>query len=238
MQLALDPKFSEAIRLLEQRRYADAIKLLRPMTEAHPTNGEYWLALGLALAASEQVDPALEALGRAYQANPRPRRAAYHYARLLQYRRRHEQAIPVFKSIDHPDSQALLALTESCEAVGDLRGADQAYRGAMAEAALRPRESAGIQLRYAQFLLRQRNYESAIWQLNQSIRKQPFEGLAWLEKSRALLLLNRLEEAADSLEQALAHGQRTKENLLALSRIYAQLGDKGKSESYRREAEP
>jgi tetratricopeptide (TPR) repeat protein len=238
MQLALDPKFSEAIKLLEQRRYAEAIALLRPMTLAHPTNGEYWLALGLALAASEQFDPALDALGRAFHADPRPPRATYHYARLLQYRNRHQEAIAALKTIDHPDSQALLALTQSLEAVGDPRGADQAYRRAMSEAALRPRESASIQLRYAQFLLRQKSFEAALWQLNQSIRKQPFEGLAWLEKARALVFLNRLEEAADSLEQALAHGQRNKENLLLLSRIYARLGDKGKSESYRREAEP
>ncbi|MFO0282269.1 MAG: hypothetical protein ACK532_10170, partial [Acidobacteriota bacterium] len=87
-----------------------------------------------------------------------------------------------------------------------------------------------------QFHRRRQQWEPSIWQLRQTLRKQPFLGMAWLEQATVLLLLQRREEAADSLEQALAHGQRTRENLLLLSRVYREMGDLDKAESYRKEA--
>ncbi|MCX6614416.1 MAG: tetratricopeptide repeat protein [Acidobacteria bacterium] len=118
------------------------------------------------------------------------------------------------------------------------RQLDQAYRGALAESALRPKNSAEIQLRYSAFLIRQGKIEASLWQLDQVIRKQPFFGIAWREKAGLLMAVGRKEDAADALEQAIAHGERNRENLLLLSRLYAELGNKDKAQSYKNEATP
>lgn len=229
-----DPKFTAATTLLQQQRYSEAIEILTALTAARPTEGEYWFALGIAHAANNQPQQAIEPLSRACQSSPKPPRACYNLGRVHQQLNQHELALAAFGTAE--DSQSHTAKAQSYEALGRKREADIAYRAALAESALRPKNSAAIQLRYSQFLIQSGNPEAALWQLNQAIRKQPFEGLAWLEKTRALLELRRAAEAADALEQAIAHGQRNRENLMLLSRIYESLGDNEKARSYREEA--
>ena len=52
------------------------------------------------------------------------------------------------------------------------------------------------------------------------------------------MAVGRKEDAADALEQAIAHGERNRDNLLLLSRLYNELGNKEKAQSYKNEATP
>jgi Flp pilus assembly protein TadD len=236
----LSPKFTEATRLLQAQKFPEAIALLENLTQEKPAVAEYWFALGIAYAANNNPQAALDPLDRACKASPRPPRACYHYGRILQGFNRHADAVAAFSAAGRnaEDSSLLSAKAESLEQLNNIVEADHAYRAALAESALRPRNSAAIQLRYSQFLIRAGKFEAALWQLEQCIRKQPFEGLAWRTKAIVLIQLDRKAEAADALEQAIAHGQRNRENLSLLSRIYLALGDKEKAESYRLEADP
>lgn len=234
------PKFSEATRLLQEKKYPEAIAILEQLARDKPSEGEYWFALGLAQAANNAIPPALSALEKACAATPRPPRSCYHYGRLLQSIGRHEEAVRAFEAGGRgaDDSVLLSAKAVSYEAMFQYAEADQAFRAALAESALRPANSAEVQFRYASFLIRQDKYEAALWQLSQMLRKQPFAGSAWRLKATVLITLGRNADAADSLEQAIAHGERNRQNLLMLSKLYAQLGEKDKADSYLREADP
>lgn len=232
------PQYGEALRLMQQQRLSEAALILEALTRGQPAVSNYWHALGLLRASQGQAGPALTALEKACLGLSPPRLACAEWGRLLQRLGRHREAIAAFhRSPRHDaDSQTLADRALSLEALGEFRAADHDFRAALAECALRPKQSASLQLLYAQFLMRRQQWEPALWQLRQTLRKQPFLGMAWLEQATVLLFLQRREEAADSLEQALAHGQRTRENLLLLSRVYREMGDLDKAESYRKEA--
>lgn len=236
----LHPKFVEATRLLQQQKFVEAVALLEPLTREKPQIGDYWFALGVAQAASGSLAASLEPLRMACASQPRPPRSCYQYGRMLQMSNRFAESIVAFQSAgkNGEDSSLLTAKAQSYEAMNNLPEADQAYRAALAESALRPKNSADIQYRYSEFLIRQKKFEASLWQLNQVLRKQPFFGQAWREKGRVLLLLDRNADAADAIEQAIAHGERNRENLQLLARIYALLGDTAKAEMYRKEAAP
>ncbi len=235
----LSPKFTEASRLLQQQRFPEAISILDKLTKEKPAVGEYWYALGIAQAASGNITDSLAPLEKACTIPDRVARACYHWGRQFQSMRRHSDAIAAFDKAgkNAEDSLLLTAKAQSYEALDQPYAADQAYRGALAESALRPKNSAEIQLRYSAFLIRQGNIEASLWQLDQVIRKQPFMGIAWREKAGLLIAVGRKEAAADALEQAIAHGERNRDNLLLLSRIYAELGNKEKAKSYKDEAQ-
>lgn len=232
------PKYGEAAKLLQQQRFGEAAALLEGLTAEKPGVGEYWMALGMARAAEGKLEAALGPLEKACRSEARLPRACWQWGRVLQALGRHEEALAAMtrELRGYMDSQMLVGRAMSQEAVGRLRAADADYRAALAESALRPKNSAEVQLRYAQFLMRGKKWEEALWQLRQALRKQPFVGQAWKEKAIVLLRLGRREEAVDALEQALAHGERTKENLLLLSRVYAEMGEREKAEVYEREA--
>ena len=234
----LSPKFTEASRLLQQQRYPEAILILDTLTKEKPAVGEYWYALGIAQAASGNATASLTPLEKACTIPDRVARSCYHWGRQLQSMRRHADAIAAFDKAgkNAEDSVLLTAKALSYEALDQASAADQAYRGALAESALRPRNSAEIQLRYSAFLIRQGKIEASLWQLDQVIKKQPFMGIAWREKAGLLMAVGRREDAVDALEQAIAHGERNRDNLLLLSRLYAELGNKDKAQSYKNEA--
>jgi tetratricopeptide (TPR) repeat protein len=236
----LSPKFSESSRLLQQQRFPEAISILEALTREKPAVGEYWFALGIAQAASGNSTASLAPLEKACTIPDRVARACYHWGRQLQSMRRHADAIVAFDKAgkNAEDSVLLSAKAQSYEALDQPALADQAYRGALAESALRPKNSAEIQLRYSAFLIRQGKIEASLWQLDQVIRKQPFFGVAWREKAGLLMAVGRKEDAADALEQAIAHGERNRDNLLLLSRLYSELGNKEKAQSYKNEATP
>lgn len=230
------PKFQQASRLMQENKFVEAIAILEDLTREKTEVAEYWHALGLAHAANNNSAAALKPLETSCQL----RRGCYTLGRLLQSQNRHADAIAAFQRAPQSEqhSELLVALARSAEITGDLVAADLAHRRALAESALRPANSAEVQVQYSRFLIRQRRFESARWQLDQSLRKKPFNGAAWRDKALVLIELDRKEEAIDALEQAIAHGERTRENLLALSRLYATIGNKEKAEEYLKEASP
>jgi protein O-GlcNAc transferase len=234
------PKFQQASKLMRENKFAEAIALLEELHREKPASTEYNFALGLAHAASDNKMKAMPYLDTACRAKPSTTRACLYYGRLLQTLGRHKEAVEAFETVPQvgQSSDYFTDLALSHERLSNFRAADSAYRAALSESALRPANSAEVQLLYARFLLRQGRWESALWQLNQSLRKKPFNGQTWREKATALIQLDRKEEAADSLEQALTHGERTKENLLLLSKLFQALGHKDKAEEYRKEAQP
>lgn len=234
----LSPKFAEALRLMQEKKYPEVIAIVTPLTKDKPKVGEYWSLLGVAYAASGDLEQAIPNLRIACDAQPRPPRACFQYGRVLHLSNRFEDALKAYGQVakGSEDAQLHSAKAQSYEALGRAKEADQAFRAALAESALRPANSAEVQLRYGLFLYRQGTMESALWQFEQVIRKQPFWGIAWREKARALLQLEREKESAEALEQAIAHGERNRENLLLLSRLYLRLGDTAKAEDYRKEA--
>jgi len=232
------PKFVETTRLLQQQKYTEAILILEELTRAKPTVGEYWFALGVANAANNNIPASLEPFSKACSASLRPSRACYQYGRVLQASGRHADAVLAFDAAgkNAQDSVLLTAKAQSHEALDQMSAADQAYRAALSESALRPANSAEVQLRYGVFLAGQGKFESSRWQLDQVLRKRPFLGPAWREKANVLIALERKEDAIDALEQAISHGERTRENLLLLARLCDELGDKTKAEAYRQDA--
>ena len=80
-----------AMMLLEQGRAAEAIKPLEAVTAGSPT-GANWAALAHAYQQTEQEDKAMEALGRALQAEPSDADLRVRYATVLLKREQFESA--------------------------------------------------------------------------------------------------------------------------------------------------
>ena len=230
------PKFQQASRLLQEQKFSQAIAILDVLVKEHPAVAEYWNALGIAHAANGNTAAALKPL----ETSCDMKRGCFALGRLLQSQGRHAEAIAAFNRAPQFEqhSELLASMARSSELTGDLEAADLAYRRALAESALRPAKSAEIQVQYSRLLIRQCRFEPARWQLDQSLRKKPFNGAAWRDKAYVLIELDRKEQAVDALEQAIAHGERTRENLLALSRLHADLGNREKAEEYLKEATP
>jgi predicted Zn-dependent protease len=236
---ALSPKYAEGLKALREQKYTAAVPIFEALTNTRPEVPDYWLGLGTALASANRLTDSLPALERACNVQPQIPMACLTYGRVLHATRRHAEAIQVLERASRHSESALLYATKAAahEALGQWMEADRAYRAALAENALRPAQSAETQLRYALFLVRRQQAEAALWQFKQVIQKKPHWGAAWLEQARTLASLNRIPEAADSLEQAIAHGERRKDTLLALSELYTALGDRTKADSYRQEAQ-
>ena len=232
------PKFAEALRLVQAKKFSEAIAVLKPLTVERPGVGEYWSLLGVAYAADGDLEMAIPNLKKACEAVPRPARACFQYGRVLHLSNRFDEALKAYEMTPKgaEDSNLYAAKAQSYEALGKVKEADRAFRLALSESALRQVVSAQVQLRYGLFLYRQGGMEAALWQFEQAVRKQPLWGAAWREKGRALLQLDREREAAEALEQAIAHGERNRENLLLLSRLYQRLGDATKAEEFRLDA--
>ncbi len=234
----LSPKFAEALRLVQAKKYSEAVGVLKPLTVERPAVGEYWSLLGVAYAADGDLEMAVPNLKKACEAVPRPTRACFQYGRVLHLTNRFDEALKAYEMTPKgaEDSNLYSAKAQSYEALGKVKDADRAFRLALSESALHQGVSSQVQLRYGLFLYRQGSMEAALWQFEQAIRKQPLWGAAWREKGRALLQLDREREAAEALEQAIAHGERNRENLLLLSRLYFRLGDATKAEEFKLDA--
>jgi tetratricopeptide (TPR) repeat protein len=236
----LSPKFAEGMRLMREQKFTEAVAVLEKLTADRPEVGEYWLGFGSALAASGRLEDSLAPLGKACAATPAVPQACYQLGRVYHHLTRYEEALAAYSRGEKQTESTQLAWgrAQTYEKLGRYVEADAAYREALAAAALRPRQSAEIQLQYAMLLRRAKKLESAMWQFSQILRKQPFWGAAWLEKARTHLAMDEKQEAAEALEQAIAHGERRKPILLALSEIYTALGNTEKANEYRKEAEP
>lgn len=224
---------------MEAGQFAAAIPALEKAARAHPEKPEFVRAYGAAVAASGDLEGALPHLERACRLRPRLALACFQYGRTLYFLNRFDLALQAYEDAQAAqDMGATLysARAQALEALGRSEEADLEYRKALADSALRAAQSADIQLKYGLFLYRRGMVEAALWQYEQAIRKTPHIGVLWREKARALLQLGREGEAAKALEQALAHGERKKENVLLLSRLYERLGEAQKAETLRREA--
>lgn len=184
---------------------------------------------GAALATQGRFAEAAPLLEQACRAPAAPERnlACYQWGRSLFYLKRHEEALAAYALAEQFGvftPLMYLARAQSLDALGRRKEADYDYRHALATSALRPAESANIQLSYGNFLARQGEHAAAIWQFDQALRKDPADARLWREKARSLLALGQTAEAKAVLEQALDQGQRSRETLLLLGRIYQRLG--------------
>lgn len=230
--------YKEGLRAAEQKQLLLAIDGFRRAVREKPENAEYQRAFGVALAANGDPELAVKPLEKACLLDARLPEACYQYGRVLAQLNRHEIALAAYErgQLRGESASLFTARAQSLEALGQIRKADEAYRAALSESALRLEQSAQVQLLYAGFLSRHMLYDAALWQAEQSIRKRPLDGAAWVEKARILSNLDRPLEAIPALEQALAHGQRNRANLLFLAGLYSRTGNAVRAAQVRDEA--
>jgi tetratricopeptide (TPR) repeat protein len=238
-QNALSMKaYKEGLLALEQKQLLLAIDGFRRAVKEKPENAEYQRSFGVALAANGDAELAAKPLEKACLLDGRLPEACFQYGRVMAQLNRHEVALAAYERAQLRGETAALfaARAVSLEVLGRLREADEAYRAALSESALRAEQSAQVQLRYAAYLGRQGHYDAALWQVEQAIRKRPLAGPAWVEKARILSSLERPAEAIPALEEALAKGERNKANLLFLAGLHSRAGNAVKAAQARDEA--
>lgn len=219
-------RFDEAMRLLRENQFLNAASILEGLGTEFPERLEVQLNLGQAYSAAGQFEKALPPLRRVCEFKDFDPKACFLLGRVYFVLHRYEESLATYQRAATVSSGATLdvAMAETLEALGRGAEASLSFRAALAESSLRHAESARVQVRYGQFLARQGNWESALWQYAQAVKKQPLWGQAWLEKARALEQVERWEDAADAYEQAIAHGERNRENVTRLASIYGRLG--------------
>ena len=230
--------YKEGLRALEQKQILLAIDGFRRAAKEKPENAEYQRAFGVTLASNGDVELAVEPLEKSCLLDARLPEACFQYGRVLAQLNRHEIALAAYERAMLRGEVAVIfaARAQSLEILNRTRQADEAYRAALSESALREEQSAQVQIRYSAFLSRQSLFDAALWQLAQAIRKRPLNGTAWREKARILAELDRTPDAIQAMEQALSHGERNKQNLLFLASLHARQGNAVKAAQVRDEA--
>ncbi len=236
-----DTLYQEGNHAFQASQFEVAVAKFRAAVNLRPDNPEFRRALGAALASQRRFVDALPHLERACRTAPPLALACYQWGRTLFFLNRPAEALAAYElaagsravegRLHSARAQALDALGRHAEAAAE-------FRLALAEAALRPKESAETQLQYANFLARRGQHEAALWQFRQALRKTPFSSSLWEEQAKSQLALDRLTDAAESLEQALAHGPRKRDLVLLLAAVYARLGDEAKARTLLSEAGP
>lgn len=239
-QLNPQQRFDESLRLFRIQRYAESAAILERMDQEFPGNLDINRLLGQAQASAGYFEKAIAPLELICSQKEAERQSCYLLGRVLTSLKRYDAALAALKraEINGAGAQIDVAKAEIFEAQGRFPEASAAYRSGLAEATLRHAESARVQVRYGQYLIRRGDVAAALWQFQQAINKQPLWGQAWQEKAMALEKLDRFEDAADAWEQTIAHGERTRENLTRLAALYDRLNQKDKAQALREELKP
>ncbi len=179
-----------------------AVRLLRQVVKAQPSNADAQLQLGLALLASGRLDSASAAFRRTLQLAPRYDDARVGLARVAQRRGRFADALAELQRIRAPDADA-----EQLRAIMSL--------------ALRYEE--GVAARHGA------DHHQAILILRRVVEAQPAHADARLQLGLAQLALSHLQPAADAFHATLQAAPDYVDARIALSRVAQRRGDIGQA---------
>jgi Tfp pilus assembly protein PilF len=209
---------------LRAGRTLQAESALKAIVAREPDNATAWRWLGVVYASQSDHELAEKPFAEACRLAPSDPDACYFHGRNLYALNRFVPAADVLrKALDPGDRQRWRvhsALAQALEAAGDAREAEKQFHAALAASPSPGRAEDDPLLHFGVFLLRQGRTREA---LDPLAKAQP-SARAFTELGRALLALDRLEDAAARLERALALDPRHAQAHLLLAKAYQRLG--------------
>jgi len=222
--------YREGLRFFSERKPEAAIASLRQSLALQPGNAPAWKALGVVYASRGDYESAEPAFRNACERQPKLEEACLYHGRSLYLLDRFAEAIEALRRANTvqvgAEAHRLLAL--SLEAMGRFAEAEPEFGAAIRLAnATAPEEDPGID--YGVFLYRQGRAPQALEPLAAALRRHPNSARGHLEIGCVLMSLERLEEAADHLQRALALRDTARGHLL-LGKTYLRLGRNAEAE--------
>ena len=197
--------YREGLRLFGEGKSDAAAASLQQSLVIQPANASAWKALGVVFATRGDYERAEPAFRNACERQPGLADACLYYGRSLYLLDRFAPAIDTLrgalKGRDTVEGHRLLAL--SLEALGRAVEAEREFLAALRLGGkTSPDEDPGID--YGVFLYRQGRTAQALERLGAALERHSDSARAHLELGCVLLSLDRLEEAAQHLERAIA----------------------------------
>lgn len=222
--LLAPPEAAEAYRqgslALEAGRTQDAVAAYAKAAELEPSNAQYWKALGVAFAKSEDYRSSIEPFAKACSLNERLPDACYYHGRGLYAVDRHADALaPLEKALrnDPVKSRAEAALGQALEALGRYEEAEKRLKSAAGRQDGFDRQA---RIAYSQFLRRQGRPAESVSVL-QAGRQQAGEDF-FFELGLALFQAERYADALSALEKTPNHPDAAQLRDRAKRRLAAQ----------------
>jgi tetratricopeptide (TPR) repeat protein len=197
--------YREGLRLFSQGKSEAAAASLQQSVALQPSDATAWKALGVVLASRGDYARAESAFGNACERQPALQDACLYYGRSLYLLDNFVPAMVALRGAlkvsDTAEGHRLLAL--SLEALGHVAEAEPEFLAALRLGGNTPAdEDPGID--YGVFLYRQGRTAQALGPLGSVLERHSDSARAHLELGCLLLSLDRLEEAAQHLERAVA----------------------------------
>lgn len=133
-EVGIGARLTKADLLMREGRIGELVDFLRETTDRHPTSDLAWHNLGMSLSAAGQPEEAERALEQSIVLSPRSATYRSSLGMLQLRQKRHEDAAQTLRKtieLRPTDGLAYFGLGECLQALGDLTGAEQAYRQAL-----------------------------------------------------------------------------------------------------------
>ncbi|MDX2268607.1 MAG: tetratricopeptide repeat protein [Bryobacter sp.] len=193
----------EGLRLSEAGRWAEAREKFAAATQAEPSNGLAWKALGVASGRLNDLAAAEEAFREGCQQAPKTPDLCYFHARSLYTMNRFIPAISALKAqlpTDPQPARIWLALGQAQEAASQPKEAELSFQSALK---LQPR-SPDARHRFAVFLYRVGRLAEAQTELEAALAADPKYAPAHAELGRVYYQQGKLPQAIQHLEASAA----------------------------------
>jgi protein O-GlcNAc transferase len=221
-----DQAFQRGVKLFAEGRLDAAMASFREAVRAKPDHAPAWKGIGVLLASQGDVEGAETPFRNACEIQPALADACLYYGRTLYLLNRFPQAAEILRGVvrrEPRSGEAYRLLGLSLEGMGDTAAAGDAFRQALrgipSNAA---NEDPGID--YGVFLFRQGRAEESVEPLREALKRHPAAARAYLELGCVQLSLDRVSEAAASLERSVALDEGNARAHLLLGKAYLRLG--------------
>ena len=226
LALAADPEelYRRGLRLFEEHQPDGAIQAFRDSLALRPNHAGTWKALGVVYASQGEYAAAEQPFHRGCLLDPHEPDACLYFGRSLYLLDRFEEALDVLRAAHRadPENARILRIEAlSLEAIGNTSEAGTAFREAI-QLDRNPAINEDPSIDYGVFLFRQGNAPEALVPLQAAVARHPNAARAQLELGCVLLSLDRVEEAAAHLEQAVKAD--TPRAHMLLGKAYQRLG--------------
>jgi tetratricopeptide (TPR) repeat protein len=224
---------------LEQRDYMRADALSAAAVERGPNDPAALALRGQILVTKGQSSEGQELLEKAIQLDAEDPEAQFQLGVIYDKAKSAPKAVERFRAVvklNPHDSRAWDYLALNLEALGDLDGADQAYRKGLEENRPGRYHDSFLDYNYGRLLAKRNNLVASREHLNRAVELTPQVRAAWYERARLDMRMHNYEQARSDAEKAAEcteAGSIIDLQIYSLmSQIYTRLGDTALAKKY------
>lgn len=224
---------------LEQRDYMRADALSGVAMQGNPNHPAVLALRGRILVIKGQSSAGQALLEKAVQIDPDDPEAQFQLGTIYDTAKSAPKAVKCFRAVvklNPRDARAWDYLALNLEPLGDLDGADQAYRKGLEVNQLGRYHDSFLDYNYGRFLAKRNDLVASKQHLDRAVEIIPQIRAVWYERARLYMRMQNYEQARADGERAAACTQTggviDLQIYSLLSQVYTRLGDKASAKKY------